>query len=300
MKNTKIFNLFGLLVVSLYSINVVAQDDKALENFETKEVNEFAENITSKDSAELEMQPEVNKSVSIGENAEPNSAELESKNLDEKKQKYEGQQATRYFESPSGYSLKPGEIYYQNFMGMYNQVNAGITKNISISVGTLPMFLFGNNTSIVWIFPKFSIPIIEDLVNLSLGLFAVTIFEKDYLGNQHTSYADVSIATLTIGNRDNNFSIGAGRGYSSVGGYAKQPLLTLSGMVKVSNKGYIITDNYSTDLGNYKLTILTAGYRIMLKRANIDLGILVSFEKNELGQVFPIIGFAVPLNKSRK
>ncbi len=167
MKNTKIFNLFGLLVVSLYSINVVAQDDKALENFETKEVNEFAENITSKDSAELEMQPEVNKSVSIGENAEPNSAELESKNLDKEKQKYEGQQATRYFESPTGYSLKPGEIYYQNFMGMYNQVNAGITKNISISVGTLPMFLFGNNISIVWIFPKFSIPIIEDMVNLS-------------------------------------------------------------------------------------------------------------------------------------
>jgi hypothetical protein len=117
------------------------------------------------------------------------------------------------------------------------------------------------------------------------------------LGNQHTNYADVSIATLTIGNRDNNFSIGAGRGYSSVGGYAKQPLLTLSGMVKVSNKRYIITDNYSTDLGNYKLTILTAGYRFMLKRANIDLGFLVSFEKNKVGQVFPILGFAVPLNK---
>jgi hypothetical protein len=54
--------------------------------------------------------------------------------------------------------MNKGEGYYHNFMVFINQATYGVTDNISIGGGLVPLFLFGGLTP-VWITPKVSVPI---------------------------------------------------------------------------------------------------------------------------------------------
>ena len=68
----------------------------------------------------------------------------------------ENPHSSRYFWGPSGYNLRKGEGYYQNTWIMLNQVSYGITKNISLGLGIIPLFLFGGGaeSTPLWITPK--------------------------------------------------------------------------------------------------------------------------------------------------
>ncbi|MCB9270107.1 MAG: hypothetical protein H6561_11110 [Lewinellaceae bacterium] len=70
-------------------------------------------------------------------------------------------QSARYFFSPNGYGLHPGEAYYQNVWVLYNQVSFGITNNVSLGVGGAS-FPFGADATPVWMTPKVSVPVVRD------------------------------------------------------------------------------------------------------------------------------------------
>ena len=70
---------------------------------------------------------------------------------------FENPQSTRYFLAPNAIGLPEGGGYYQNTWIFLNNVNVGVTSNVSIGAGTVPVFLLGASALPFWLLPKVSI-----------------------------------------------------------------------------------------------------------------------------------------------
>lgn len=293
MKNIK--TLIALILISFLSSNLAtAQNEKVLVKIETKDGNVFVGNIISEDSTKIVIESEVLGELSIRKKAITSKTEIDSSKIVKDKLWNDNPQATRYVWAPSGYGLKRGEAYYHNIWVLYNQLSVGITNNISASIGTIPLFLFGIKGTPVWIVPKFSIPIKKDKINLSLGTFAGTV-----LGAEDLNFG-IAFGTLTVGNKNKNVNLGLGWGYSG-DGWTKEPLINLSGMFRLTPNGYLITENYFISTNDFNLTLFSAGGRYMAKKVGIDfsLYIPISSEIYEFIAI-PMLGISVPLGKSGK
>ncbi len=295
MKKVKIYFSISLLtIVSLYSVNSVAQSNKPLIKLETNDGNEFVGNIVSEDSAKVVIKTDVYGELPIRKDAITSRTEIDSSKIIKGKLWGDNPQATRYLWTPNGYGLKAGEGYYQNIWVLYNQVSVGITNNISFSAGTIPLFLFGAEATPIWIIPKFSIPIKKDEVNLSIGAFAGTILGEDDMN------FGLAFSTITIGNRNQNLNFGLGWGFSS-DGWAKKPHINVSAMARLTANGYFLTENYYIPVGgDFDLLVLSLGYRYMIKKVGIDFGLYMPFS-NEMDSfvAIPTIGVTIPFGNSR-
>lgn len=119
---------------------------------------------------------------------------------------YHNLQATRYFFGPNGFGLKQGEGYYQNTWIFVNQASVGVTDYFTLGAGVVPLFLFAGTPSPIWITPKFSIPVKQDLLNVGVGgLFGTVV------GEEGTSFG-IAYAAFTLGNRDHNLNLSVGYG----------------------------------------------------------------------------------------
>jgi hypothetical protein len=196
-------------------------------------------------------------------------------------------QCTRYFFGPSGFGLKKGEGYYQNVWVFFNQASYGFTDYFSASVGTVPFFLFGGPTP-VWIVPKVSIPIIEDKLNIGAGAMMGTVLGED------VGFA-IPFGTFTYGNRNSNISASIGYGMAD-GEWSSDPTITISGMLRVSQKTYLITENYFFPAA--EVSLITIGARSFAGKIGIDYGLVLPFEYGDFGGfVFPWLGLTVPFGK---
>ena len=177
-------------------------------------------------------------------------------------------QSSRYFWSPNGYGLKKGEGYYQNVWVLFNQVSAGITDNISVGGGFIPLFLFSGAPTPVWITPKFSIPVVKEKINVGGGALLGTVIGEDETG------FGILYGTFTLGSKDYNVSSGIGYGYAGKD-WTKTPVLNLSSMIRLGPRGYFLTENYYITTGDSKLLILSFGGRHIIKKASIDYGLVL-------------------------
>jgi hypothetical protein len=177
-------------------------------------------------------------------------------------------QSTRYFWTPSGYGLKKGEGYYQNVWVLFNQVAYGITDNVSIGAGLVPLFLFGGANTPIWITPKVSIPITKDKVNLGIGALVGTITGADI------DEFGVIYGIGTFGSRDKNLSVGLGWGYGG-GELADRPTITLSAMIRTGPRGYFMTENYFVDAGTETVGMVSFGGRRIIGNAALDYGLFI-------------------------
>ncbi|MEQ8702780.1 MAG: hypothetical protein RIC19_02615 [Phaeodactylibacter sp.] len=178
-------------------------------------------------------------------------------------------QSTRYLWSPNGFGLKPGEGYYQNILILFNQVSVGVTDHFSMSLGTVPLFLFAGAPTPVWIVPKFSIPVKKDKFNIGGGALIGTV-----LGDTGTDNNGFGIAfgVGTIGNRDRNLTLGLGYGYAGQG-WANAPTITISGMYRIGEKGYLITENVIVGTAtNSPIGFLSFGGRTVWPKVALDYG----------------------------
>ena len=116
-------------------------------------------------------------------------------------------------------------------------MNYGISDNFSLGGGIVPLFLVGANTTPVWILPKVSIPISSDRFHLGAGaMFGGLVGEEsETLG--------LFYGVGTIGNRDNNMTVGIGYGYAG-DEILRTPLINISGMVRVNRRLFLLTENY--------------------------------------------------------
>jgi len=205
---------------------------------------------------------------------------------------FQNPQSSRYFFMPNGYGLKKGEGYYQNIWVLFNQVSVGVTDNFSVGVGMIPLFLFGAGYIPMWIVPKISIPVVKDKFNVGIGAFAGTV-----IGQRNTEFG-ILYGSGTIGDRNTNLSIGLGYGYAG-GSFAKSPMLSLGGMVRVSPRGYLLTENYYIKTENSAAGIISVGGRSMLSKAGLDYGLLFPIGADTFVGI-PWLGLTMPFGNTAK
>jgi hypothetical protein len=200
-------------------------------------------------------------------------------------------QIDRYFFQSSGYGLRKGEAYFQNNWVLLNQVNVGITNNFSLGIGAVPLFLFSGAPTPVWITPKISTPIIKDQLNVSAGAYIGSI-----IGLKNNVFG-IAYGAATLGPRDRNVTFGLGYGFVD-GALAKRPSISLSGLLRVGKKTYLITENYWIGTQDLSIALLSFGGRTVWPKISLDYGLIVPLADGEISFIaLPWLGVSIPLGK---
>ena len=292
----KLIFLFLITIgINLQSGFAQEQEEKGpLYRIETTDGNEFLGRITYQDEEQVRLMTETVGEISIARRNIKSMRRLEGTVGQDGGFWPENPQATRYFWAPNGYGLRKGEGYYQNLWVLFNQASAGITDNISIGAGMMPLFLFGGAPTPVWVTPKFSVPIVKDKFNVGGGVLAGTILGDFY--DQGPLGFGIAYGVTTFGSRDQNITFGLGYGYAD-GAWADSPMINVSGIVRTGKNGYLLTENYYINLGNESenMLLISLGGRRMIKSVGLDFGLFVPF--GQTGGEFialPWLGFSVP------
>jgi hypothetical protein len=285
--------LFVLL--SIFTINVFGQEEQKLVKIETKDGNSFIGFIINETDEIVVLKTETFGDITLKKSTIKKITEIEANKIKDGELWEDNPQSTRYLWTPNGYGLKEGEGYYQNIWVLYNQFSYGFSDYFSFSAGVIPLFLFSAGFTPVWAVPKFSIPIVKDKVNLSAGAFLGTL-----LGEDNSNFGIV-FSTLTLGDRNKNINFGLGWGYME-DEWSDNPIINVSGMIRLSPRGYFLTENYFFPIEDESLGLLSLGYRHMIRTVGLDFGLYlpISSEVSDFVAI-PIVGITLPLNgKSKK
>ncbi|MEI7421717.1 MAG: hypothetical protein WCK18_06470 [Prolixibacteraceae bacterium] len=293
MKNITPYIRLGLSILLLITaLSNSAQQKSEPKKFgiETKNGNNYVGKIISSDSVKVVFksdqlgeitlnQADIKKIISLGAITE-NGDQNNSANL----------QATRYFFSPNGYGLKKGEGYYQNIWVMFNSFAIGLTDYFSVGGGTVPLFLFDGTPTPVWVTAKFSIPVSKDKFNLAAGVLAGSV-----LGESGTGFG-IFYGIATLGSRDANLSLGVG--YAFAGGeISNSPMLNLNGMLRVSPRFYLLSENYLFPTSSKSTLLLSFGARSLIRNVGLDYGLFIPFVPESALIAGPWLGITIPFGK---
>lgn len=202
---------------------------------------------------------------------------------------FENPNATRYLFSPSAYSLRKGEAYYQNTYLVLNSFNYGITDRFTIGAGFELISTFSGEP-IFFITPKYSFPISEKW-NAGAGILYANAAIEDFSG------LGIGYGLVTYGSRDNNVTLGAGFGYVD-GEFTPEPVFTLSGMRRIGRKAALVTENWLVPAGGY-YGVYSYGIRFMGEKITVDLAFLNNAEiaTDVLFIGIPYVDFVVKFGK---
>ncbi len=198
---------------------------------------------------------------------------------------------TRYLFSPSAFSLKKGEAYYQNTYLVLNSFNYGVTDRFTIGAGFELISTFSGEP-IFFITPKYTFPINEKW-NAGAGvLYVNSSVSDDFTG------LGIGYGIVTYGNRDNNATFGTGFGYVD-GGVSGKPVFTLSGMKRLSQKTSLVTENWIVPTDNSYYGVYSYGIRFMGEKLTVDLALLNSpdIARDVLIIGIPYVDFVVKFGK---
>lgn len=282
----------GILLWILPSVLQAQQDTVKLWNVELTNENSYIGKIISNDGVTLVFDSQELGVINIRVREIVRLTPVSPDRIQEGEFWFENPQATRYFWAPTGYGLKKGDAYYQNVWVFFNQISVGITDNVSIGAGVVPLFIFGGAPFPVWITPKVSFSV-QDKLHLGGGALLGTI-----VGESESSFG-IAYGTATMGTRDKNFNVGLGYGLAG-GEWANAPTITVSGMIRTGKRGYILTENYFIDVGNETLLLLSLGGRSVGKTIAIDYGGFIPLTEGlDTFIAIPWLGISVPLGKRK-
>lgn len=290
-----IFSIFIITQFLILSENIYCQtenkDSKTMYELETNDGNKYIGTLISINEDNIEMNTESLGIMKFPKTLVKNFITVKPSTLVKGKIWNENPQSARYFWAPNGYGLEVGEGYYQNIWVLWNQASIGLTRNFSLGVGVIPLFLFNGAPTPVWIAPKFSIPIVKDKFNIGAGVLAGAIIDGDENLGLGLVYG-----TGTYGNKNKNVSLGLGYGYAD-GEWANSPIINLSGLFRLTPKSYFITENYYIGIENDWGILSMNGFRFMLGKAAIDAALIIPFG-SELDStiLLPWLGFAIPFH----
>jgi hypothetical protein len=223
-------------------------------------------------------------------------AESQIKSIDEVGKAQEGSSNPTWFRNPyasqglflpTGIGLKKGEGNYQNLMVGLNSVQYGITDNFSVAGGLEIISLFTTGTpGVIYFQPKLSYSFTKNFHVSGGGYLFVSGFDNS--GN----FLFLPFASLTFGNRDNNFSVGT---YVSTQGGA---LFLISGQVRVAQKFSLVGDIYVAGGG----ASFTLGGRFMTETFGLNFGLFRPFGSSSITGFFtiPYVGVIVPFGNKNK
>lgn len=187
---------------------------------------------------------------------------------------------TRYLYAPSAFNLKKGEGYYQNTYLFINSFNYGLTDNFSFGVGFEFLSTFGSLGSgsfypIYFLTPKYSMQVAD---NLRVGVGVLYGNISDIVGGFGVGYG-----LATYGNPEHNATLGLGFGFFD-GDFSSDPVLTISGMTRISRRVSLVTENWFFPADVYR-GILSYGVRFFGESMSVDLALI---NNAEIATAFPI------------
>ncbi len=288
-KDTIKIETINMGIVSIATTEIVYHN---LINIETKDGNEFLGEIIEEDPLYIKLKTQKFGEVTISKSDIKSQKPVEVQQVKEGKYWFPNPQSTRYFWAPNGYGLEKGEGYYQNIWVLWNQFAVGLTNSFSVGGGIVPLFLFGGGPTPVFGTVKFSVPVTKNKFNIGAGAIAGTV-----LGEENTGFG-ILYGLTTFGSSDKNMTFGAGAMFAS-GDWATAPLFNLNGMFRVSNKGYVLTENYLITSGGETIVLISMGGRSIIKKAALDYGLFIPFySEMESFIAIPWLGFTIPFGKT--
>ncbi len=175
--------------------------------------------------------------------------------------------AWRYFAGVSGYGIPQGQFVYYNTMAFVNQIGYGVSNNLSITLGTVPTFLFfGADVVPLWVHAKLSIPISENKWNAGAGVLYILP-----VGDEEES-AGFIYGVSTHGTKDKHISFILGNGFDR-GGLWDNLTVGISGTYRTGRRHYLLTESYWLGVPNERVFILGIGGRYTARRLAIEYGI---------------------------
>jgi hypothetical protein len=180
---------------------------------------------------------------------------------------------TKYLVGNSAIPLEKNSGYYQNTWIFFNSFSYGITKNISISAGfeIFSILAKGDGPFAYYINPKASFKIASNFYAGGNILYANTIKNTGDFGGLGTLNG-----FATYGNNNNNITCALGWGYSN-GEFSSKPLVTISGMARVSKRIAFVSENWIVpEVGDERkyYGILSYGIRFLGEKTSIDLAFI--------------------------
>jgi len=262
--------------------------DSTLYRIETNDGNEYIGRILEQSDDKIRIKTEKLGELSISRLEIKKQVQISPTNIKDGNYWFDNPQSTRYFWAPNGYSLKKDEGYYQNVWILFNQAVYGLTDNFSVGVGVMPLFLFAGASTPAWITAKFSIPVVENKLNIGAGALMGTV-----IGESNTGFG-ILYGITTFGSKDKNLNIGLGWGYAG-GKIASNPTINISGMIRTGPKGYFITENYFIGTPENFIVLMSLGGRRIIKHIGLDYGAFIPLGGDiDRFVAIPWLGFTIP------
>ncbi len=280
--------LLALVGILFVAINGISQSDSIIYRIDTDDGNTCFGVIAEETQNQISLRTENLGTITIPKLSIKSQTPVVVSDVVKGQYWLENPQETRYFWQPNGYGLKRGEGYYQNIWVLFNQVSYGVSDHFTIGSGLIPLFLFDGTATPVWITPKVSFPVVKEKFNLGAGAMLGVL-----IGEVGSGFG-IPYALASVGSRNSNLTFGAGWAYAD-GDFAPSPTLTLSGMMRVSRRTYLMTENYYINLDGDAIGLMILGARSLTKSIGIDYGLL--FPVGTSSSTFlaiPWLGITVP------
>jgi hypothetical protein len=255
--------------------------------------SEFLGNFLYKDSVSIVIRTESIPKIEIPRDKIRSIELIESSNIHHGRYWFQNPNATRYIFAPSAYNLKRGEGYYQNTYLFLNSFNIGITNNISVGGGieflsTFASLSAGDFQPIFYITSKIGFKVV-DKFHVGGGIMAVSI-PGFGLGNRNSAGALYGIGTY--GSVDHNLTGGLSWGFIN-GDFSTRPIMTISGMTRISRRTALVTENWLIP-GNGYYGLYSYGIRFFGEKLSVDLAFLNNKDiVKALSIGVPIVDFVV-------
>lgn len=275
-------NVFG------QNINVGSSiDSTKIYTIELKDGSIFIGNILQQDSINIVLRTSSIPKIEIPVSKIKSIDEVDKSNFKDGSYWYPNPHATRYFYGPSAIGLKKGEGYYQNTYLLLNSFNVGITDNISIGGGLELISTFAARDPLFFITPKVSFKVAEKF-HAGSGVLYARIPEEGSLGT--------IFATGTYGTTDNNITCSLGWGFVN-SEFSKRPIITLSGMRRISKRAALVTENWLIPIDGYN-GLFSYGVRFFGEKIAVDLAFI---NNRDLAKIIiigiPYVNFTVKFGK---
>lgn len=294
MKN--LIQILLLAIIVFATSNVFCQktnisepvDTNKIYKIELKDGSVFIGNIMQQDSINLVLKNSSIPKIEILVSKIKSIDEVDKSNFKNDSYWYPNPHTTRYFYGPSAIGLKKGEGYYQNTYLVLNSFNVGISDNISIGGGLELISTFAAKDPIFFITPKVSYKVAEKF-HAGCGILYARF--TSYFGSLGTVFA-----TGTYGTTDNNITGSLGWGFVD-SEFSQQPIITLSGMKRISKRAALVTENWLIPSGEY-YGLLSYGVRFFGEKIAVDLAFINNRDiAEEIIIGIPYVSFTVKFGK---
>jgi hypothetical protein len=300
----KILTIILTFFLCIFSSKIFAQTnskdslsiskDSSIYVFETTDGNQFTGTIVEEDKEKIIVNTKNFGIINIKKSVLERKYIVEAKNIINNTYIYDNPHATRYFFGPSAFTLKKGEGYYQNIYLLFNQFSYGLSDRFTIGGGIVPTFLFGESSQIpIFLTPKYSFPIKK---NFTLG---VGVFYANILGSINDNFSDFGAVygVGTYGSVDKNITVGLGVTFSNKD-FSKYPLITISGINRMSKKWSILTENYIIPSDGIAI-VGSVLFRYMTQRFAWDFGLARPYYYDDYGDLtaIPMVGATIKFGK---